>query len=484
MYDRLYSKGSFLSKVKQKIENKIVGTAKDIRFGMDSALDGYDMMASMNQGPMHTMIGSMAGGMFSGSMLDKLEMKLREKYGSKIANLKSVKGINNAAKMFNNDPALLLSNISSGFGKQRDKLDNVQYDPTKGFLKKGMAKLGSSLFGGLEDMTRFRGTNTLNTEIKGDSMASAESPAIFDKKTQRSIIDVIPMYLARILQQTTRVATHFGAPEVGLLKYDYNARLLVTDTKAKEKLTKSVRSFLTRGEGNSKRDTLGLLDNQMTDNDKDGLIEYLDRSGADINSAEDLTKALSRDDIPPALKEAAASVKRKLERISKKDRNNYDNRINATFNTGKKLDELIRKLMLLGTTYGSSKKEVESLKIIFTIHIMTGGELKLSQLKDLVQKLPTHVASNMRILKFIKSLYGDVETQADAAVTLSYISKILKNETISNPDALLRLIDDLGFESRDSMIEAGIMTRDDDTDDLKVNAPMIVSLLLGTDTPM
>ena len=95
--------------------------------------------------------------------------------------------------------------------------------------------IASKMFGGLNEVLNVTDPGGINTEIKGQSILGHNKPAIFDNKVHRSITEVIPMYLAKILRENTQLTSMYQTVNsrktakmngVKELMYDYDNREL------------------------------------------------------------------------------------------------------------------------------------------------------------------------------------------------------------------------------------------------------------------
>lgn len=176
----------------------------------DDALSMYESMADSDFGPSGT---EFAGGMIGTGVMDKLAVQIAKRV-RKITNSNTkVKNVGDKLNNFVEDiPRRLREAAQEGKGEH------------------GITRVIAEIMNEATRMSMSRDT-TLTTE----SLNDLTSVSAFDNKTRRSITDVIPGYLARILQMVTKSAT---GEDNSLLKYDYKSNKFLTSKQLKRQLTK------------------------------------------------------------------------------------------------------------------------------------------------------------------------------------------------------------------------------------------------------
>lgn len=212
---------------KKNLREGISSFAKDKVGQLTEALGlGTDFLDDMgNTGVSRwELLATIAGSNIGGAIGDKFAPKLRKR----LEKNDRVKAGGRYMNMLATNPAYLFSTM-------RDRLsgmsDSVDESGVGGRFLKRIMEGGSDLLGSFSD-------KRMDTKISNTSnILSANKPAIFDNKTHRSITEVIPMYLAKILQSNTSLKEMYrivNLNRVGDYKdpeellYSYNDRKLST----------------------------------------------------------------------------------------------------------------------------------------------------------------------------------------------------------------------------------------------------------------
>lgn len=160
-----------------------------------------------------------------------------------------------------------------------DAIGNRLPDGPRGFLRSLADVIGNPIL----DLTRgtIRRANAMDTEVKSTGVADAHKPMAYNNQAHRTLVEVIPGLLARMVQEQQIART--GDTSIDLIQYDFG--------KGKFSTTKAVR----RGVFNK------LFDQRSRDgvqNEKDRLMEMVDPSGVlnPVQKAE-LAKILMNDNL-------------------------------------------------------------------------------------------------------------------------------------------------------------------------------------------
>ncbi|MBZ5782096.1 hypothetical protein, partial [Klebsiella aerogenes] len=76
----------------------------------------------------------------------------------------------------------------------------------------------SKMFGGLNELLGVTDPGAVNYKVQGASALNHNKPAIFDNKVHRSITEVIPMYLSKILKENTDLRMMYSHVNQGKMR--------------------------------------------------------------------------------------------------------------------------------------------------------------------------------------------------------------------------------------------------------------------------
>ena len=232
VYAQLFNRNKYLETVKKRVTQAV---DEKISSFTDSLDDVSDAMSMMNDGGKGAGLKALAGvGASMGG--DTLGEMAANKLGPKLQeHLKDNKTVNTGAnylKAFAASPATLLRSL-------RDKAATKENESSGWGAKLfGMARAGLDL----------TGEEKIDTGIKKDNYLDHTQPAIFDNRVHRSITEVIPLYLAKILKQNTDLSQMYYSvnsqqvkkPDSQELTYDYQGRKLDASKNIQAKLQDSV----------------------------------------------------------------------------------------------------------------------------------------------------------------------------------------------------------------------------------------------------
>lgn len=251
VYNQLFENSKFVDGMKKRLSGFVDQKVDDVTNTVDNFTD---MLGNLTGGaeaggttPM-AMIGTIASSMFGGTMGEKLASKISPKIKEKIKGNKSVNTGANYLNMLSNSPSTLVQTLRERVGKKEEELDD-ESSPGRWVGSKVMKGLGSLL--------------DVASPIKPDAAVKQlgyldhNQPAIFDNKVHRSISEVIPMYLARILKQNTDLTSMYQQansdkvknPDTEIVNYDFANRTLLTNSAIK----KNVESELFANKSTEKR---------------------------------------------------------------------------------------------------------------------------------------------------------------------------------------------------------------------------------------
>ena len=241
-YKAVFSNADYVKKVKANIAKMVSDKVSSITDKVDTVTDQLNMINSATDGTGMSaggLVGNIAAGMggstFGGMVSDKFSPKIKEKF-------KNNRAINAGANYL----STLANSPSTFFGSMRRKTDALkdQYSDESNPVR----FLASKLFGGMNEILGVTDPGRTEYKVTGASALNHGKPAIFDNKVHRSITEVIPMYLSKILAENSNLRGMYsvvnrgrldkvgGYKDTQELHYDYDGRGLVTGDELKKKM--------------------------------------------------------------------------------------------------------------------------------------------------------------------------------------------------------------------------------------------------------
>lgn len=221
------------SMIMGKIKSSLMATVKDYA---SQAADAFYMGASMAEnaamakemGADEGGAASMVGGMAGEWVQDKVFSKVKG-YAEK--NEKVRRGGKNAAFLARNFPQILAEKA------KKHKLDGGVKGALAGFLNDVISK----------------STGTQGS-LETDKLKDLNGPSIYTTQANKSITEIIPGYLSRILREIQ--ITRTGNENTSLITYDYTRNTFSTDTKAKASILEAISSKSSRDSTKSSLDSI------------------------------------------------------------------------------------------------------------------------------------------------------------------------------------------------------------------------------------
>lgn len=241
-YKQLFSNSEYIKNVKQKISNLVNEKVTGLTDSIDNVTD---MVSGINQaGEFGGGGGRVLGGVLAnmgGSVLgEKLANKISPKIKDKIKDNKYINAGGNYLSMLANSPSTLFGSLKN---KTSKKMDEYGDESTP------LRFLASKLFSGANELLGATDPGMKEYSVNKQSILSHGQPAIFDNKVHRSISEVIPMYLAKILNENMNLRYMYKSVHADKLKdykdqgekvYDYENRKLVSSEDFKMSIQKSI----------------------------------------------------------------------------------------------------------------------------------------------------------------------------------------------------------------------------------------------------
>lgn len=242
VYNQLFEKSKFVEGMKKRLSGFVDQKVDDVTNTVDNFTD---MLGNLTGGAEATgsspigMIGAIASSMFGGTLGEKLSSKISPKIKEKIKGNKAINTGANYLNVLSTSPASLIQNFQEKVGKKSEELDD---ESTPGRW------LGSKTMKGLGALLDVAAPVKTDASVKQLGYLDHNQPAIFDNKVHRSISEVIPLYLARILKEnmdSNKMYMQVNGekvtnPNSELLSYDFQNRTLSGDSAIKKNIESSI----------------------------------------------------------------------------------------------------------------------------------------------------------------------------------------------------------------------------------------------------
>lgn len=232
IYTSLIGNSKFLERMKKKMGGFVQEKVENVTQAMDGMTDMLDMVNSSAEGTgksgasmITSLLASLGGETLGEKISGKISPKLKEK-------IKDNKIINTGANYMGTLGASASSALEAAKAAVGQKAQESE---------ESGSWLGKTVFGGLKAFLD-AGTPGADeaAEVTNKGYLTHNQAAIFDNNVHRSITEVIPMYLARILQTNTNLTNMYSQINGGiqgdaqLFRYDYESRKLDTIEKISE----------------------------------------------------------------------------------------------------------------------------------------------------------------------------------------------------------------------------------------------------------
>ena len=227
-YKKMFSNSEYVQNVKKNFDRYISAKVDAVVSKIDAATDMASGIGQIGEmGGAGALAGAL-GGMIGEGGTEKSSNWLSGKIGNRFKDNKNVKTGANLLSMLAKAPTTFFGAAKGYAGRKKE-----EYSDEGTFGRTILSKL----FGGMHDVLGVTDPTSMRASVKKTSVLSHKEPAIFDNNVHRSITEVIPMYLGRILTQNTnltkmynlihskQLATLDYEPAVDQV-YDYNKRQL------------------------------------------------------------------------------------------------------------------------------------------------------------------------------------------------------------------------------------------------------------------
>ena len=224
---RIFDNSKFIQGAKKRVSDIVDEKVGQITDKIDQMSGGLDMMGGAGN-PL-TMMASVMSSIAGSSMGEKVSGKISPKIKEKIKDNKLINTGGNYLEALSNNPKAFFQMLKQGADRKREAYEGEE-GPLETLMSKFLGGSSSILDTALGGRQKF--------EVKSSSnILDNKAPAIFDQRAHRSIVEVIPMYLSKILHQNTTLTGMYGSVNhrrlqankftaTGELMYDYNNRKL------------------------------------------------------------------------------------------------------------------------------------------------------------------------------------------------------------------------------------------------------------------
>lgn len=224
VYNKTLGKNEYIDNLKKNFSGFISDKVDSLTSSISSVTEGLSTINEMGDAGMSG--GGLAKGLAIGAATDYASDIISDKFKDKVAKNKYVQAGKGYASSLVKSPEFLFNTITDKAKKRVDQIDRNTDNPIIGTIANT-----------LSDMFNVFKPKRIDLEVENESVLTNKNPAIFDNNVYRSITDVIPMYLRRILQKNTDMVGMYqmtnsaslkkfkSAPE---LHFDYTNRKLDT----------------------------------------------------------------------------------------------------------------------------------------------------------------------------------------------------------------------------------------------------------------
>lgn len=225
-----FSNSEFVNRAKENIGKLIKSKVSEGVGEIDQLTDMIGMLTgnAEDSGGMTKLILGIGSAMVGSAAAEKLADKIAPKIRERIKDNKTINAGAGYLETLGNSPRTLFETLR---GYSRKKVEEYENADTPG------AQVGANLFSGLDAIFSAALPREASQVVKGSGLLQHNQAAVFDNKVHRSISETIPMYLARILRENTRLAGMYQTVNAGNLKgfvdpeelvYNYGNRKLET----------------------------------------------------------------------------------------------------------------------------------------------------------------------------------------------------------------------------------------------------------------
>jgi hypothetical protein len=274
---QLFSNNEYVANIKKKFSNLVSEKVSGVTDGIDNITDavgGMNQAGEMGGGGLRLLagIGAALGGSAFG---EKISEKISPKIKDKLKNNKTINTGANYLSMMSKSPSTFFGSLREKTGKKAEEYSD-ESNP--------MRLLASKLFSGADELLGVTDPGKTEYKIEKKSILTHNKPAIFDNNVHRSITEVIPMYLSKILNENVNLRQMYKVVNVDKLGrykdteekvYDYENRKLSTAGEFKASIQKSLLKSVDKQSGKVNKISSNITNSAITSlnktGDKDGV---------------------------------------------------------------------------------------------------------------------------------------------------------------------------------------------------------------------
>lgn len=251
VYKSVFDNNKYISNVKRRMGGFVDEKVRNVTDSVEQFTDLLSGVNDQGEGGGFKLLASVGAGMGGGVLGEKAFGKLVPKMKGKLKDNKFVNTGANLLSTLGSSPSSLLEGLKGYLGNVK-KNNEGEGTPTQ-WLK---SKLSGGLKSVLDTTTNMGGEKI---EVKRDSYLTHNQPAIFDKNVHRSITEAIPLYLSKILLQSTNLTKAYYAvndtklanlkvvQDTTELRYDFKHRKLGSAESIRTNMQTSIFKAKSRG---------------------------------------------------------------------------------------------------------------------------------------------------------------------------------------------------------------------------------------------
>lgn len=199
-YAGAFTNSDYINRFKDNMRKKIRSTLSDLKDGVGALVDLRDSTEGNN-----AMRMDMLSGMAGGYLGEKVSNKFLAKFGPRIKEkYKDNKRLHDFGYTLQN----FVQNTGSAVENSRIKLKNRISDAEDQMGLAGTLK--RFIYGGMDKTLSLFDKPKKDNKLKNDTLESFSQAKIFDKLAHRSVTEVIPMYLSKILHENIELRKMYG----------------------------------------------------------------------------------------------------------------------------------------------------------------------------------------------------------------------------------------------------------------------------------
>lgn len=202
-YGAMFSNSKYIENVKKRMSGVVDNAISGVTEKMNTITDQLNMLNSASDGSGSSSLGLLSGilsNMMGGTVGEKVAEKYAPKLKDKIKNNKYINAGGNYLDALATSPSGLFANIKA-YARNKEEDYQDQDSPGRFILNK--------IFGGVRSVMDVTDPGKMDANVYDKGIMDHDKPAIFDNNVHRSITEVIPMYLSKILKENTDLKTMY-----------------------------------------------------------------------------------------------------------------------------------------------------------------------------------------------------------------------------------------------------------------------------------